>query len=350
MLWPMNRYTVESVTSGHPDKICDQISDAILDELLRQDPDSRAGIEIMGSHRFLVIGGEVRTRGVVAYDKLARDFYTTVGYPDSLKIVWHVAEQSPDISRGVDVGGAGDQGIMYGYATDETPEFLSLGVARAHRLVKELEKKRKSGEIDWLAPDGKSQITVENGKFKTVLVSAQHKEGISQEEIKKVLIEKIIAPVMGDLSGIEVLINPTGKFVYGGFEADAGMTGRKQMVDTYGGIVPHGGGCFSGKDPSKVDRSAAYMSRFVAKNLVANGYAKKALVSVAYAIGKAEPLMVEAIDEKGQSLRVKVIDNFDFRPSAIIERLDLKRPIYTPTASYGHFGRKEFPWEKIVTI
>jgi len=350
MFYPAKKYTVESVTSGHPDKICDQIADAILDELIRQDPESRAGIEIMGSHRFLVIGGEVRTHGQVAYDKIARDFYTTTGYPDSLKIVWHVAEQSPDISRGVDVGGAGDQGIMYGFATDETSEFMPKGVARSHQLVKALEKMRKSKEIDWLGPDGKSQVTVEDGKFTKVLVSAQHKEGISHEKISKVLTEKVIGPVIGDLEGVEVLVNPTGKFVQGGFEADAGITGRKQMVDTYGGMIPHGGGCFSGKDPSKVDRSAAYMTRFVAKNLVANGLAKKALVSVAYAIGRAEPLMLEAIDEKGKSLTEKVREHFDFRPAAIIERLNLRQPIYLKTAAYGHFGRKEFPWEKIITL
>jgi len=245
----------------------------------------------------------------------------------------------------VDVGGAGDQGMMYGYATNETPEFLPLGVVLAHKLTKGLENLRRHG-VKWILPDGKAQVTIQDGKIKTILVSTQHGAEIEHDDIQKKLVEKLIAPIVGDLEGIHILINPTGKFVQGGFDADTGLTGRKIMVDTYGGLIPHGGGAFSGKDPSKVDRSAAYMSRFVAKNLVAKGLAKKCLVSVAYAIGVAEPLMVEAINEDGESLGEYVKKHYDFRPLAIIERLDLRRPIYQKTASYGHFGRDEFPWEK----
>jgi len=343
-------YTVESVTSGHPDKVCDQISDAILDECLRQDPLTRAGVETFGNHGLLVIGGEVTTKADFNAEEIAKKVYKDIGYPKELKIITGIVKQSPDIAQGVDTGGAGDQGIMYGFATDETPEFLPLAVVKVHRLAEGLEALRRKGSVGWIKPDGKTQITVENGKIKTVLISTQHDENVTQEEIKKVLIEEVIKPVVGDISGIEILVNPTGKFVQGGFEADAGLTGRKIMVDTYGGLITHGGGCFSGKDPSKVDRSAAYMCRFVAKNLVANGFAKQCLVSVAYAIGKAEPLMVEAINEKGESLAEIAKSKFDFRPRAIIEKLNLRRPIYQMTAAYGHFGRESFPWEKIEKI
>ena len=251
---------------------------------------------------------------------------------------------------GVDTGGAGDQGIMYGYATDETKEFMPKGVVIAHALTHGLENLRTSGVIPWLGPDGKSQVTIELGRVKTVLVSAQHDKNASQEEVRKTLTEKLILPVVGSISGVEVFINPTGAFTVGGFAADTGLTGRKLMVDTYGGILPHGGGCFSGKDPTKVDRSAAYMARFAAKNLVANGYAKRSLVSVAYAIGRADPLMVHAIDEEGKDIGEAARKNFDFRPRAIIERLRLREPWYRRTAAYGHFGRDEFPWEEIITI
>jgi len=343
-------YTVESVTSGHPDKVCDQISDAILDECLSQDPATRAGIETFGNHGFLVIGGEVTTLANFDAEKIARDVYKKIGYEENLKVMTGIVKQSPDIAQGVDTGGAGDQGIMYGFATNETPEFMPLAVVKVHELAKGLENLRTSGAVGWLKPDGKTQITVVDGKIRSVLVSCQHDEGVTQEEIKKELTEKLIKPIIGDVSDIEILVNPTGRFVRGGFEADAGLTGRKIMVDTYGGLITHGGGCFSGKDPSKVDRSAAYMCRFVAKNLVANGYAKQCLVSVAYAIGRAEPLMVEAIDERGESLSKIVGEKFDFRPKAIIERLDLRRPIYSQTAAYGHFGKKNLPWEEVIDL
>ena len=343
-------YTVESVTSGHPDKMCDQISDAILDECLFQDPKSRVAIESFGGHNLLLIGGEITTSADVDFKKIAQDVYRKIGYQDDLKIITNITSQSPDIAQGVDTGGAGDQGIMYGYATDETKEFLPKGVVLVHKLTKGLEILRKNNQIPWLQPDGKSQVTMQDGKIKSILISCQHNEDISQEEIRKTIIEKLIRPIVGDINNIEILVNPTGKFVRGGFSADTGLTGRKIMVDTYGGLVPHGGGCFSGKDPSKVDRSAAYMARFAAKNIVANNLAQECLVSVSYAIGRVEPLMVEVIDEKGEDLSDIVKDKFDFRPRAIIKRLDLLRPIYSRTASYGHFGKTDLPWEKIIEI
>ncbi|MCL5017274.1 MAG: methionine adenosyltransferase [Patescibacteria group bacterium] len=342
------KYTVESVTSGHPDKVCDQISDAILDECLRRDPFSRVAVESFGGHGLLVIGGEITSKADVDFEKIAKKIYRDIGYTDDIKVVVNVVRQSPDIAMGVNVGGAGDQGIMYGYATNETPEYLPGGVVLVHKLTKKLENLRKKGEISWLGPDGKSQVTIEDGKIRSILISTQHDEKIFQEEIKKSLIERLIKPIIGSLDGVEILINPTGKFVLGGFDADTGLTGRKIMVDTYGGSIPQGGGCFSGKDATKVDRSAAYMCRFVAKNLVAQKRAKKCLVSVAYAIGRSEPLMIEAVNEKGEDLSDIVKKNFDFRPAAIIERLGLRKPIFLQTASYGHFTNSEFPWEKII--
>jgi S-adenosylmethionine synthetase len=341
---------VESVTAGHPDKICDQISDAILDECLRQDPMSRVAMEAFGGHGLLVVGGEVTTKAEVDFEKVARDIYHEIGYKNDLKIITNVVKQSPDIAQGVDTGGAGDQGIMYGFATDETPEFLPKGIVLVHKLTEGLENLRKSGEIKWLRPDGKAQVTIdgETGQeISTILISTQHEENISQKEIRETLIEKLIKPIAGDTSKIEILVNPTGKFAIGGFEGDTGLTGRKIMVDTYGGLIPHGGGCFSGKDPTKVDRSAAYMARYVAKTLVSEGRAKECLVSVAYAIGRAEPLMVEALNEKGESIRDSIEKRFDFKPKAIIEKLNLRRPIYKKTAAYGHFGKKGLPWEEI---
>ncbi|MDO8752231.1 MAG: methionine adenosyltransferase [Candidatus Wolfebacteria bacterium] len=340
-------YTVESVTSGHPDKVCDQISDAILDAALAVDPKSRVAAETMGSHGLLVLGGEITTEAKLDYEKIARELYKEIGYEDNLKVITQIVTQSPDIAMGVDTGGAGDQGIMYGYATDETEEFLPKGIVLVHKLTRGLENLRKSGEVSWLGPDGKAQVTLEDGDIKIILVSCQHKEEVSQEEIRNTLIEKLITPLVGDVSNIEILVNPTGKFVQGGFEADAGLTGRKIMVDTYGGLIPHGGGAFSGKDPTKVDRSAAYMCRFVAKNLVAKGVAKNLLVSVAYAIGRAEPLMIEALNEKGESIANEVKSKYDFRPKAIIERLNLQTPIYKQTAAYGHFGKPGLPWEEV---
>lgn len=343
-------YTVESVTSGHPDKICDQISDAVLDECLRQDPKSRVAIEAFGCHGLLMVGGELTTKAKVDYKKIAKKVYKDIGHTEKLEIITRVVKQSPDIAQGVDSGGAGDQGIMYGYATNETKEYLPKGIVLVHKLTKGLEDLRKFKKVKWLHPDGKAQITMENNRVKTVLVSCQHDEKVTQEEIRQTLIRFLIKPVLGNISDVEILVNPTGKFVQGGFAADTGLTGRKIMVDTYGGLIPHGGGCFSGKDPTKVDRSAAYMCRFVAKNLVANDLAKSALVSVSYAIGRAEPLMIEAVNEKGKSFAKLVSKKFDFRPLAIIERLNLRRPIYQQTASYGHFGRPNLPWEKIISI
>jgi len=346
-------FTAESVTSGHPDKVCDQISDAILDEYLKQDPKSRVAVETLGAHGLIVIGGEVTSKGKVNAEKVARNIYKCIGHPEKPKVLVNIVSQSPDIAQGVDTGGAGDQGIMYGYATDETKEYLPLPVVLAHKLTSGLEKlRRTNSKFWWLKPDGKSQVTIENGKVKAALVSCQHDEKIPQTEIKALLTKYLIQPVVGK-SDYEILVNPTGKFVYGGIYADTGLTGRKIMVDTYGGLIPHGGGAFSGKDPTKVDRSGAYMCRWVAKNLVANGYAKKCLVSVAYAIGRAKPLMVE-IETFGtgsqNKVRAAVFKNFDFQPLEIINRLNLRRPIYLQTAAYGHFGKSGLPWEKIIKI
>lgn len=346
-----DNYTVESVTQGHPDKVCDQISDAILDECLRQDPMSRVAVETFGGHGKLVIGGEVTTNAKVDYAKIAQDIYAGIGYTQPLDISVHVVTQSPEIAMGVDNGGAGDQGIMYGFATNETPEYLPRGVVLAHALAKRLETLRKDGTLKWLGPDGKTQVTYSKGKLKTILISTQHSKEISLEEIKKEIKQNVIAPLISapELNSIEIFVNPTGLFIQGGFEADTGLTGRKIMVDTYGGLIPHGGGCFSGKDATKVDRSAAYMARFAAKNIVASGLAKECLVSVAYAIGMAEPLMIEAIDENGNDLAEIVKKNFDFKPKAIIERLGLRNPIFSQTATYGHFGKTGLPWEEILS-
>ncbi|MBI2035991.1 MAG: methionine adenosyltransferase, partial [Candidatus Liptonbacteria bacterium] len=277
-----------------------------------------------------------------------------LGYEENLRVITNVVEQSPDIAQGVDVGGAGDQGIMYGFATNETPEFLPKGIVLVHELTKGLQNLRVTGKIKWLKPDGKAQITMKDGHVKTVLISTQHDAKISQDEIKEALKNELVLPLLsarGEVNeGVEILVNPTGIFVKGGFEADTGLTGRKIMVDTYGGLIAHGGGCFSGKDATKVDRSAAYMARFAAKNLVANGLAKECMVSVAYAIGKAEPLMVSAKNENGGDLGDVVNKNFNFQPGEIIRRLGLKQPIYLKTAAYGHFGKPDLPWEKIEKV
>lgn len=340
-------YTVESVTNGHPDKICDQISDAILDKCLQQDPKSRVAIETIGAHGTIFIGGEVTTKAIFNASLIAKKVYSDIGYKDKVKVITNIIKQSPDISQGVDTGGAGDQGIMYGYATNETSQYLPKGVVLVHELTKGLKNLREKGGVDWLMPDGKSQVTIISGKVVTVLVSTQHKESVKQAHIYKYLEKNLIKPLMGRAKP-KILVNPTGKFVVGGFTADTGLTGRKIMVDTYGGLIPHGGGCFSGKDPTKVDRSGAYMCRFVAKNIVAKGLAEKVLVSVAYAIGKKDPLMIEAVTEKGKSISRYVKKHYDFRPLAIIERLNLRRPIYFETASYGHFGKSNLPWEEII--
>ncbi|MDD5145166.1 MAG: methionine adenosyltransferase [Candidatus Pacebacteria bacterium] len=351
MHYNQKTYTVESVTSGHPDKVCDQISDAILDECLKQDSKSRVAINTMGSHGSLFIGGELTTLAQVDFKDLAEKVYCDIGYKDNLKIFTNIIKQSPDIALGVDNGGAGDQGIMYGFATNETQEYLPKALVLVHKLAEKLEElRRKEKDFDWLKPDGKTQVTVENGTIRNILVSCQHDEKADQPFILRTLKEKLIRPLVGNISSVQIFVNPTGKFVQGGFYGDTGLTGRKIMVDTYGGLIPHGGGAFSGKDPTKVDRSATYMARFAAKNIVANKLAEKCLVSVAYAIGKAEPLMIEAINEKGESLKEFVEKNFDFRPRAIIERLDLLKPIYKQTATYGHFGKSNLPWEKVISL
>lgn len=342
-----NTYAVESVTSGHPDKICDQISDALLDAYLAQDPESRVALETFGGHGLLVIAGEVTSNAIVDASAIARDVYKNIGYDDNLEIIERIIVQSPDIALGVDSDGAGDQGIMYGYATNETQEYLPLGNVLIHKLTRGLEELRKQKVLPWLKPDGKAQVTVRDGKVVNVLVSTQHDEAVDQETIREELIEKLIKPVIGDLEGVEVFINPTGRFVLGGFAADTGLTGRKLMVDTYGGLYPHGGGAFSGKDATKVDRSAAYMARFAAKNIVASGHAKEAIVSVAYAIGRADPLMVSAHDEQGRDI-THLLSDYDFRPQEIIKRLGLKRPIFRASATYGHFGKNDSPWEEVV--
>lgn len=341
--------TAESVTEGHPDKVCDQISDAILDAYLARDPRSRVAVESFGSHGMLMIGGEVTSSVELDVGALARKVYKDIGYDDELEVFVNIEEQSPDIAQGVDTGGAGDQGIMYGYATSETPEFLPKPVVLAHRLAWGLSNLRKTHrDFTWLRPDGKTQVTMEKGRVTTVIVSCQHRDGMNQGELRDLLMQHLIAPTIGGVEDVRVYVNPTGNFVLGGFTADTGLTGRKLMVDTYGGLIPHGGGAFSGKDPSKVDRSAAYMARYAAKNIVANGLAKNCLVSVAYAIGKEQPVMLTARSGDGKDHSDYLREHFDFRPRAIIERLGLRRPMYRSTAAYGHFGRDEFPWEHIV--
>jgi S-adenosylmethionine synthetase len=343
--------TAESVTEGHPDKVCDQIADALLDEYLKRDAQSRVALEVFGSHGMLMIGGEVTSKGEVDIETMAKNVYSQVGYVDELEVFVNIELQSSDIAQGVDVGGAGDQGIMYGYATLETPSLMPAPIAFAHALSSKLaDLRRHDPAFAWLRPDGKTQVTMDRGRVTTVVVSAQHATEITQDQIRSMISEQVIGPVIGSLDGIELHINPTGRFVVGGFTADTGLTGRKLMVDTYGGIIPHGGGAFSGKDSTKVDRSAAYMARFAAKNLVAAGFAKKCMVSVAYAIGHADPVMLTARSEDGRDLSPLLQKYFDFRPNAIIERLDLRKPIFRDTASYGHFGRDRFPWEQIVSL
>ncbi|PJA45494.1 methionine adenosyltransferase [Candidatus Uhrbacteria bacterium CG_4_9_14_3_um_filter_50_9] len=333
-------YTVESVTCGHPDKVCDQISDAVLDACLVQDPLSRVAVETFGTHGLLVIGGEVTTKAEIDFEQLARKVYREIGYDDSeLRVLTHVAQQSREIASGIQDEGAGDQGIMYGYATSETPEFLPLGVVLAHKFAKQLEDLRRSGTVPWLRPDGKTQVTVRDGKIETVLVSTQHDEGVTNEQIAEMVRTYMLEPL--GLTDVQLLVNPAGSWTVGGFDADAGLTGRKIMVDNYGGLIPHGGGAFSGKDPSKVDRTGAYMARSVARDLVKQGHADEVFVSVAYAIGRAEPVMVHAHDGEGNDLSAH-LGAYDFRPRAMIEYLDLRTPQFRNLAAYGHFGREKF--------
>jgi S-adenosylmethionine synthetase len=367
-------FTSESVTEGHPDKMADQISDAILDYIIQKDKYAKVACETLVSNGLCVIAGELKTETYAPMQEIAREVIRRIGYTDATYgfdyrtagVLSAIGEQSPDINQAVvkENGeiGAGDQGMMFGYACDESPALMPLPIALAHELTQSLAQKRKSGMLPFLRPDGKSQVTLryEDGlpvAVDTVVLSAQHSPDIDQETLKEALIEEVVKPLLPsnlDIKDIKYYINPTGRFVVGGPQGDAGLTGRKTIVDTYGGSCPHGGGAFSGKDPTKVDRSGAYMARYIAKNLVAAGVCKKALVQISYAIGVVEPVsvMVEA-----QGLTCKVDNNqiekcvrklFNLTPGGIIKHLNLLRPIYEKTASYGHFGRElpEFTWEK----
>jgi len=369
-------FTSESVSEGHPDKVSDQISDAILDAILEQDPHSRVAAETLCNTGLVVLAGEITTSANVDYIKVARDVLKDIGYDNTdygidyrgCAVLVAYDKQSPDIAQGVnkayddDLGqGAGDQGLMFGYACDETPTLMPLPIYLSHRLVERQAKLRKDGQLTWLRPDAKSQVTVRYSgghadAIDTVVLSTQHSPDVSDKVLRDAVIEDIIKPILppelvkGD---INFLVNPTGRFVVGGPQGDCGLTGRKIIVDTYGGAAPHGGGAFSGKDPSKVDRSAAYASRYVAKNIVAAGLASRCMIQISYAIGVAKPtsVMVETYgtgkipDEKITDL---VLAHFDLRPKGIVNMLDLLRPIYRKTASYGHFGREEpeFTWER----
>ncbi|MBU6501025.1 MAG: methionine adenosyltransferase [Patescibacteria group bacterium] len=339
--------TAESVTIGHPDKVCDQIVDALLDEYLKQDPNSRVAIEALGAHGKLVVTGEVTSSAKVDVPKIARAVYADIGYDESIEVEARIVAQSPEIAQGVDTGGAGDQGIMVGYATNETPEMLPKPVVLARKLAKKLEDIRKAGNKN-IGPDGKTQVTMLGEKIITVLVSTQHTESFTGDTLRDFVIKNVIEPVIVDLSGVKILVNPTGKFVIGGFTADSGLSGRKLVVDNYGPDIPIGGGSYAGKDPTKVDRSAAYAARYLAKYLVKKYGVKEALVKIAYAIGVKEPLMVEVertgMDEK---LAEDVRKNFDLSPQGIIKLLDLRRPIYLEATRKGNFGNDSLPWEKV---
>ena len=373
-------FTSESVTEGHPDKVCDIISDSVLDAILEKDPTARVACECMASTGLVLITGEITTECYVDIQKIARDAIREIGYSrakygfdaDTCAIITAINEQSPDIALGVDNSweyrksgdrydqvGAGDQGMMFGYACDETEELMPMAITLAHKLTKKLTEVRKNGTLPYLRPDGKSQVTVkyEDGKFvgvDTIVVSAQHSDTVETEQlradIQKYVVNEVIAPDMMN-KDVKIYINPTGRFEVGGPKADSGLTGRKIIVDTYGGYCPHGGGAFSGKDPTKVDRSAAYYARYVAKNIVKAGLAKECRIEVAYAIGVARPVSL-FVDTNGtgrlsdETLSKIIEKEFDFRPLAIIEKLDLRKPVYKQTASYGHFGRKGFSWEQ----
>src|SRR5271163_1128497 len=363
-------FTSESVTEGHPDKIADQISDAVLDEVMKQDPKGRVACETLVTTGLAVVAGEITTSAHVEYDELVRDTIRGVGYDDATfgydgytcAVMCTVKRQSPDIAMGVDTGGAGDQGLMFGYACNETEELMPMPIQLAHRLTQRLSEVRKSKKLPFLRPDGKSQVTVEyrDGKparVDCVVISTQHSEDVSKEDLRNAVMEHVIKAIipanMLDAK-TKFHINPTGRFVIGGPMGDAGLTGRKIIVDTYGGYSRHGGGAFSGKDPSKVDRSACYMARYIAKNIVAAGLASRAEVQLAYAIGVAEPVSV-MVDSFGtavipeEKITELVRKTFSLTPKAIIETLDLRRPVYQQTAAYGHFGRSGpgFTWERL---
>ena len=373
-------FTSESVTEGHPDKVCDQISDAVLDALLAQDPQSRVACETFATTGIVTLMGEITTEGWADFNDIARKVILDIGYDSSEKyfdgntcaVMTAIHAQSPDIAQGVDQAlegreeeagetGAGDQGMMFGYACDETPERMPMAIALSHRLARRLAEVRKNGTLPWLRPDGKTQVTVVYDDDRpvavdTIVISTQHAPEISQGEIREAMLKHVIQPVIpAELLGKETkyYINPTGRFVIGGPAGDTGLTGRKIIVDTYGGYAPHGGGAFSGKDPTKVDRSAAYAARYAAKNIVAAGLARKCQLQLAYAIGVAQPVSI-LVDTFGtgtvtdERLTEAVKQVFDFRPAAIIRDLDLRRPIYRQTAAYGHFGRLDLdlPWEK----
>jgi S-adenosylmethionine synthetase len=366
-------FTSESVSEGHPDKVADQISDAVLDAILKQDKTSRVAAETLVKDNLVVLAGEITTGAKVDYQNVVRKTIKRIGYDDPVigfdthtcTVIVAYGEQSKDIAQGVDREvdmdqGAGDQGLMFGYACDETPSLMPLPIYLAHRLVERQSELRRDGRLPWLRPDAKSQVTIRyvNGKpdaIDTVVLSTQHKPGLTHQQIEEAVVEQVIKPVLPKIlvkGKVKYLVNPTGSFEIGGPKGDCGLTGRKIIVDTYGGSAPHGGGAFSGKDPSKVDRSAAYAARYVAKNIVAAGLASKCLVQVSYAIGVAQPTSVmvttqgtgKIADEKLSQL---VLANFDLRPKGIIQMLDLLRPIYEKTAAYGHFGREEpeFTWE-----
>ena len=367
-------FTSESVTEGHPDKICDQISDAVLDAILAKDPDAHVACECCATTGMVLVMGEITTSAYVPIDQIARNKIVEIGYDrakygfdgQSCAVLVSVDEQSPDIAMGVKRGdenmGAGDQGMMFGYACDETPEYMPLAISLAHKLTYALSQARKSGKLPYLRPDGKAQVTVEYEddrplRVEAIVLSTQHAPEATHEQIERDMIETVIRPtVPAELldENTKFFINPTGRFVVGGPQGDSGLTGRKIIVDSYGGYARHGGGAFSGKDPSKVDRSAAYALRHVAKNLVAAGLCRRCEVGVAYAIGVARPVSV-FVDSEGTGILpddelAKIVDEtFDLRPAAIIRRLDLKRPIYQQVAAYGHFGRDDLdlPWERL---
>jgi S-adenosylmethionine synthetase len=361
-------FTSESVTEGHPDKVADQISDAVLDAFLAQDPMSRVACEVLLTTGLCVVAGEITSSGHVNVADIARETIRSIGYTDpawgldgsSCAVLLALDRQSPDISMGVDRGGAGDQGMMFGYACRETEELMPLPITLAHGLVRRLAECRRSGIVDFFRPDGKSQVTVEyrDGKpvrVDTIVVSTQHSDRVSQEQVREAVIEEVIRPVVSPRwldASTKIHVNPTGRFVVGGPHGDTGLTGRKIIVDTYGGMGHHGGGAFSGKDPTKVDRSASYMARLIAKNLVAAGFADRVEIQFAYVIGQPEPVSIQ-VDTFGTGIVAEerlvelIRESFDLTPSGIIRYLDLRRPIYRATAAYGHFGRREatFTWE-----